>query len=83
MRTTLTLEDDVAARLEQLRRAQERPFKEIVNDLLRAGLDTIGRPHPGSRDRYETPSVSLGGCLVGSIDNVQEALSVVEGENRR
>ena len=36
MRTTLTLDDDVAARLEQERRRRRSSFKDIVNDVLRA-----------------------------------------------
>lgn len=78
----MTLDSDVAARLERLRRAEARPFKEIVNDVLRAGLDMLAR-RQGSGGAYRTPSVSLGGCLVGDIDNVQEVLSVVEGDDRR
>lgn len=48
MRTTLTLDEDVAARLRELSRLTERSFKETVNDVLRAGLNapvqTGGRP---------------------------------------
>ncbi len=38
MRTTITLDDDVAAQLRQLARETGRPFKQVVNDALRAGL---------------------------------------------
>ena len=38
MRTTLTLDDDVAAKLKTESRRAGRPFKEIVNETLRAGL---------------------------------------------
>jgi predicted transcriptional regulator len=38
MRTTLTLDDDVAAQLRRLARETGRPFKQVVNDALRAGL---------------------------------------------
>lgn len=38
MRTTLTLDPDVARALKRLARESERPFKEIVNEALRAGL---------------------------------------------
>ncbi len=41
MRTTITLEKDVASRLERLKKT--RPFKELVNEALRAGLDEIER----------------------------------------
>lgn len=39
MRTTLTLDDDVAEALDkELRRRPKSSFKEVVNDLLRAGI---------------------------------------------
>ncbi len=40
MRTTLTLDDDVAAKLKAESRRAGRPFKEIVNEALRSGLAT-------------------------------------------
>ena len=50
MRTTLTLDDDVAARLEQLRRDRDESLKDIVNDALRRGLDDLTRrPQQESR----------------------------------
>ncbi|HVF07862.1 MAG TPA: ribbon-helix-helix protein, CopG family, partial [Actinomycetota bacterium] len=38
-RTTLTLEDDVAARLREEARRQGRSLREVVNEALRAGLE--------------------------------------------
>lgn len=38
MRTTITLDDDLAAQLRRLARETGRPFKQVVNDALRAGL---------------------------------------------
>lgn len=38
MRTTLTLDPDVAARLKEEARRQGVPFKEVVNTNLRRGL---------------------------------------------
>lgn len=38
MRTTITLDDDVAAQLRRLAHETGRPFKQVVNDALRAGL---------------------------------------------
>jgi len=38
MRTTLTLDDDVAALLEKTRQLKGLSFKQIVNEALRAGL---------------------------------------------
>jgi hypothetical protein len=38
MRTTLTLDDDVAARLRRLAERRRTSFKEVVNAVLRRGL---------------------------------------------
>lgn len=38
MRTTLTLDDDLARRLKEVARQRRLPFKDVVNDLLRRGL---------------------------------------------
>jgi hypothetical protein len=39
MRTTLTLDDDVAAKLRELAHRRKVSFKEIVNSVLRRGLN--------------------------------------------
>jgi hypothetical protein len=39
MRTTLTIDDDVAALLKQRARELGLPFEDVVNRTLRAGLD--------------------------------------------
>jgi hypothetical protein len=38
MRTTITLDDDVAAKIQLKVRRSGRPFKDVVNDALRTGL---------------------------------------------
>jgi hypothetical protein len=38
MRTTLTLDDDVATKLRELAHRRRLPFKEVVNSVLRRGL---------------------------------------------
>ena len=82
MRTTLTLDDDVAARLRATVKKQRRPFKVVVNDALRAGLEAMHHPTPVRR-RFRTAGFNLGPSLVGSLDNVEEVLSRVEGEDHR
>jgi hypothetical protein len=82
MRTTLTLDDDVAVRLEQERKKRRVSFKEIVNDVLRGGLDALGKPAPAPPP-FRTTGFDLGPSLVGSLDNVEEVLSRVEGEDHR
>ena len=79
MRTTLTIDDDVAVLLERVRKSRKTGLKSIVNDALRQGLKEMTKPHKAKRP-YRTQSVSLGRCLVGNIDNVAEVLAVSEGE---
>jgi hypothetical protein len=45
MRTTLTLDPDVADRLRTLARERGLPFKQVVNAVLRRGLGD-GPPEP-------------------------------------
>jgi hypothetical protein len=79
MRTTLTIDDDVAAALEQLRRSRDASLKDLVNEALRRGLRDMGtRPKP--RKPFRTQSVDLGKPLLPNIDNVAEVLAIVEGE---
>lgn len=44
MRTTLTIDDDIAASLKTLARGTGRSFKAAVNDMLRHGLLTGEKP---------------------------------------
>jgi hypothetical protein len=48
MRTTLTLDDDVAAALDQLRKTRKVGLKALVNGLLRAGLSQASARPAGS-----------------------------------
>ncbi len=79
MRTTLTLDEDVAALLSRVRKIRNASLKAVINEALRQGLTQMAAP-PQPRPPYRTPSVSLGRCLVGSLDDVSEALATAEGE---
>ncbi|MCU0234048.1 MAG: ribbon-helix-helix domain-containing protein [Thermoanaerobaculales bacterium] len=46
MRTTLTLDDDVARQLKRLARSTDRSFKEVVNEAIRRGLNVGNPPEP-------------------------------------
>jgi hypothetical protein len=46
MRTTLSLDDDVATKLDELAR-RKRPFKEVVNEVLGRGLGGLGPSRRG------------------------------------
>jgi hypothetical protein len=56
MRTTLTLDPDVAERLRQETASGRRSFKEVVNERLRAGFG-MARKHPRRKFRV-TPHSS-------------------------
>jgi hypothetical protein len=73
MRTTLTLEKDLARALREEARRTGRPLKRIVNETLRAGL--AARKAPAMR-RYRLTPVSLGGVIPG-VD-INKALRLAE-----
>jgi len=83
MRTTLTLDDDVAAALERLRKARKLSLKRAVNETLREGLARMSAPPPSPRKAFRTRPVSLGRCLIGNVDDVAEVLARAEGESFR
>ena len=82
MRTTLTIEDDVAALIQRLRERRKASLKTVVNEALRQGLKQLQTPSRPPRRRHTTV-VSLGSCLPGNLDDVAEALANAEGENFR
>ena len=82
MRTTLTLEDDVAARLRAEARRTGRPFKTVVNEALRAGLlqKRLSRP----KQQFTVESHKFGGLHPGvSLDNIGELLERIERPDYR
>ena len=79
MRTTLTLDDDVAAILERLRKRRDASLKDLVNEALRRGLKDMTSP-PKRRQHLQTRSVALGRLRIASLDNIGEAIAVAEGE---
>ena len=82
MRTTLSLDDDVASHLERLRKSKNISFKALVNEALRQGLKEITQPSKPT-ETYHTKSVPLGRCLVGNLDDISEAIALTEGEDFR
>ena len=79
MRTTLTIEDDVAKLLENVRRARNSSLKVIINQALRHGLRDMTKP-PRRGKAYETRSVSLGRCQLTNLDDISEVIAVAEGD---
>ena len=76
MRTTLSLDDDVAILLERVRKAKDATLKQVVNEALREGLLRIGSP--SEAPAFHTRPVDLGNCYFPDLDNVQEVLDEAE-----
>jgi hypothetical protein len=79
MRTTLSLDDDVAALLRRVLKARKASLKHVVNEALREGLRRMSEP-PARTRPYRTTAVSLGRCLVDNVDDVAEVLAHAEGD---
>jgi hypothetical protein len=78
MRTTLTLDEDVAAKLKAESRRAGRPFREIVNETLRHGL--ANRRVTARRQAFKITARDLGNLRPGlSLDNVAELIDQIEG----
>ena len=83
MRTTLSLDPDVAALLRRAHAGRGGSFKALVNEALRQGLRRMSAPSPVQVEPYRTPTADLGRCLHASLDDVAEVLAVAEGERFR
>lgn len=82
MRTTITLEDDVAASLKRLGKRRGLKFKALINQVLREGIRCMMAPAK-KRRISRTRSVDLGACRTANVDNIAEVLAVAEGESFR
>lgn len=84
MRTTVTLDDDLAVRLERHRNQHGESFKQALNEVVRAGLNQLeGSGDTGHGEVRRTEPLTLGRRLVGSIDDIGELLAIAEGEDYR
>ena len=79
MRTTLTLDPDVVARLKRLRRRRDARFKDVISEALREGLRAM-EEKPRMRAKAWTRPQPLGGSRIGSLDNIADVLAVAERE---
>jgi hypothetical protein len=71
MRTTFTLDDDVVAAVEELRRNEGLGISEAVNRLIRAGMVA-----PAKRARYRHRASDLG--LKVDVSNIGEVLDLLD-----
>jgi hypothetical protein len=88
MRTTLSIEDQLIADLKRLAQSSGKPFKQVVEETLRAGLSTLEHPAPSPyrlRPRslgQAQPRVDLVKALALSDALEDEALREKLGQRR-
>jgi len=80
MRTTLTLDRDVAESVRRLLKRRETSLKALINDALRLGLSQLERPGP--KRSFRTKAVSLK-PRASNVDDVAEVLALAEGDDFR
>lgn len=76
MRTTITMDEDVAAAVQALRRERSVGVSAAVNELVRRGLQR--RPEPRLFQQETSP---MGARI--DVTNVGEALELLEGPSAR
>ncbi len=77
MRTTLTLDEDVAANLKAEARRTGRSWKEVVNETLRLGLVARRLLRPSQPFRVQARAWGLRPGL--DYDRISELLEQLEG----
>jgi hypothetical protein len=77
VRTTLTIDADVAALLKQEVRKSGRPLKQVVNDRLRLGFTAAKQP---ARKPFKVKPFNLG---LPHFTKVEELLEQLEGPDYR
>jgi len=82
VRTILTLDDDVAAKLEAECRRQGKQLGDVVNELLRRGLGQ--QPDPAGQRAFAIEPRDLGDLRPGlSLDSVADLIEQVEDSLHR
>ena len=81
MRTTLTIDDDIAALVEQEVKRSGDSFKGTVNRLLRQGLVAAREPRP--RKQFVIKPRKMGLPPGMSYDSIPKLLEEVEGSYYR
>ena len=78
----MTLDDDVAALLEQVRNCRKARTREVVNEALRLGLEQLARPSEPKKGDYQIEPAP-GRPRLENVDDVAGALEFAEGDGHR
>lgn len=78
MRTTLTIDDGLLRLLRQKALDSGKPFKQVINDTLRAGLQQAAPPR---REPYRCPTFSIGALAPGvDLSRANQLAAALEDE---
>lgn len=78
MRTTLTIDDQLVAALKETALRSGKPFKQVANEALRAGLRELSRP---TARPYRLQPASMGQAHVGiDLDKALHLAAALEDE---
>jgi hypothetical protein len=80
VRTTLTLDSDVNAKLRTEARRSGKPFKRVVNDCLRVGLNVRSQAKTARPFVVKARPLGIKGF---NYDNIEELLDRIEGPFRK
>jgi hypothetical protein len=81
-RTTVTLDEDLAAKLRSEMHRSGKPFKQALNEALRRGL--VARDAAARRPAFRVKARDLGRVRAGvSLDDIGGLLDRLEGDRRR
>ena len=88
MCATITVDGELAEKIERLSQDRSTSFENLANTALRKGLEHLagetpkagGEPERRSGRISYTHPVSLGGCLLQSLDDIAGVLAAAEGE---
>ena len=78
MKTTLTIDDDLARELREKAHQTGAPFKEVVNKAIRAGLEQIDKPK--QTKPYKCKAYSLGYPPSADLDHALNLADRLESE---
>jgi hypothetical protein len=75
VRTTVTLDEDVAQQIRQRMRERGAGFKEVLNELLRRGLQAAEGPEP-----YSAPTFAMRARPHLDLDKALALAAAIEDE---
>jgi hypothetical protein len=82
MRTTITLDEDVEKKLDaEVRRRRGATFKDVVNELLRIGLQT--KQELKATERFKVKARSMGVMPGLNYDNIADLVEHLEGASHK